>query len=106
MSASHEMAAGASDAVVPELAAFGSANRSILGERHGRRDYIIRRLLALADFCGIVVGLFVATAVDPAPGAGLSIVLWGVVLLPMWVVLFKLYGLYDRDLKRVSHSTV
>jgi len=24
----------------------------------------------------------------------------------MWVVLFKLYGLYDRDLKRVSHSTV
>jgi exopolysaccharide biosynthesis polyprenyl glycosylphosphotransferase len=24
----------------------------------------------------------------------------------MWLFLFKLYGLYDRDLKRVSHSTV
>jgi exopolysaccharide biosynthesis polyprenyl glycosylphosphotransferase len=24
----------------------------------------------------------------------------------MWIVVFKLYGLYDRDLKRVSHSTV
>jgi exopolysaccharide biosynthesis polyprenyl glycosylphosphotransferase len=33
-------------------------------------------------------------------------VLWGLVTLPMWIVVFKLYGLYDRDLKRVSHSTV
>jgi exopolysaccharide biosynthesis polyprenyl glycosylphosphotransferase len=31
---------------------------------------------------------------------------WGILLLPAWILLFKVYGLYDRDEKRVSHSTV
>ena len=26
--------------------------------------------------------------------------------MPVWILILKLYGLYDRDLKRVSHSTV
>ncbi|MEA2431559.1 MAG: hypothetical protein QOI19_2032 [Thermoleophilaceae bacterium] len=106
MSAPHEMAAGASDAVVPELAALGTADRTIIGERHGRRDYIIRRLLVGADIAGIVLALLVTAAVDPLAGSNLDVVAWGLVTLPMWIVVFKLYGLYDRDLKRVSHSTV
>jgi exopolysaccharide biosynthesis polyprenyl glycosylphosphotransferase len=80
--------------------------RSAVGERHGHRDYVIRRLLAVADFCGILVALLAAAALDPLPGSDLGVVLWGLVLFPMWLFLFKLYGLYDRDLKRVSHSTV
>jgi exopolysaccharide biosynthesis polyprenyl glycosylphosphotransferase len=32
--------------------------------------------------------------------------LWGLVVVPLMIVLFKLYGLYDRDVKRISHSTV
>jgi exopolysaccharide biosynthesis polyprenyl glycosylphosphotransferase len=96
---------------VPEIAALagderGKTRRSVVRERHGARDYVIRRLLAGADFCGILLALFVAAALDPSPGANLSVVVWGAVLFPMWVVLFKLYGLYDRDMKRVSHSTV
>jgi exopolysaccharide biosynthesis polyprenyl glycosylphosphotransferase len=31
---------------------------------------------------------------------------WGLVTLPLWILIFKAYGLYDRDAKRVSHSTV
>ena len=31
--------------------------------------------------------------------------MWGLVTLPAWVLLFKSYGLYDRDAKRVSDST-
>jgi len=31
---------------------------------------------------------------------------WGLVTIPGWILLFKAYGLYDRDAKRVSHSTV
>ncbi|MEA2421280.1 MAG: hypothetical protein QOF55_379, partial [Thermoleophilaceae bacterium] len=94
-----------------EVAAFGTdapaaSARSVIGARHVQRDYVIRRLLAAADFGGILIALLVAATVDPAPGSNLSIVAWGLLLLPMWVVLFKLYGLYDRDLKRVSHSTV
>ncbi|HEY0633011.1 MAG TPA: hypothetical protein VGC98_13225, partial [Thermoleophilaceae bacterium] len=106
MSAPHEMTAGASDAVVPELAALGTGARTVVGERHGRRDYVIRRLLVGADVVGIALALLVTAAVDPLPGPNLDIVPWGLATLPMWIVVFKLYGLYDRDLKRVSHSTV
>ena len=27
-------------------------------------------------------------------------------VLPLWIVVFKAYGLYDRDLKRISHQTI
>jgi exopolysaccharide biosynthesis polyprenyl glycosylphosphotransferase len=96
---------------LPELVTLAndevaSARRSVVGERHGQRDYVMRRLLVAADLVAIVLAFVVAAAVDPLPGANLDVVLWGLVTLPMWVVLFKLYGLYDRDLKRVSHSTV
>jgi exopolysaccharide biosynthesis polyprenyl glycosylphosphotransferase len=80
---------------------------SVVGARHGHRDYVIRRLLAVADVCGIALAFAVAAAVDPAADASpMSVFLWGLAALPMWVLVFKLYGLYDRDLKRVSHSTV
>jgi exopolysaccharide biosynthesis polyprenyl glycosylphosphotransferase len=85
---------------------LGTARRSVVRERHGERDYVMRRLLVAADLCGLVVALLVSAALDPASGPNMAIVLWGVVLFPVWVVLFKLYGLYDRDMKRVSHSTV
>ena len=80
---------------------------SVVATRHGHRDYVIRRLLLLADICGIGLALVVAAAVDPAAQtSSIHVVLWGLATLPMWAVVFKLYGLYDRDLKRVSHSTV
>ena len=33
-------------------------------------------------------------------------VLGGVAAVPLMMILFKLYGLYDRDVKRISYSTV
>jgi exopolysaccharide biosynthesis polyprenyl glycosylphosphotransferase len=104
MTPPQKMAAQA-DAVVSELAAVAGP-LSVVGDRHGHRDYVMRRLLVVADVVATVLAFFVAAAVNPLPGANLDVVLWGLVTLPMWVVLFKLYGLYDRDLKRVSHSTV
>jgi exopolysaccharide biosynthesis polyprenyl glycosylphosphotransferase len=96
---------------LPELVTLandesGSARRSVVSERHGQRDYVMRRLLVGADLVAIVLAFVVTAVVDPLPGSDLEVVLWGLVTLPMWVVLFKIYGLYDRDLKRVSHSTV
>ncbi len=32
--------------------------------------------------------------------------LWGLATLPLWVALFKSYGLYDRDIRRINHSTI
>ena len=41
-----------------------------------------------------------------APEGGGFQLLLGLASLPGWILLFKLYGLYDRDAKRVSHSTI
>jgi exopolysaccharide biosynthesis polyprenyl glycosylphosphotransferase len=79
---------------------------SIVASRHGRRDYILRRLLLAADLAALVLALAVAATVDPQPGPNLSVVTLGLAMAPVWAVVFKLYGLYDRDGKRVSHATV
>ncbi len=69
------------------------------------RDAALRRLLAMGDAFAVVVGLTLAIALPGASAPGRRI-LWGVVAVPVLMVLFKLYGLYDRDVKRISYSTV
>jgi exopolysaccharide biosynthesis polyprenyl glycosylphosphotransferase len=69
------------------------------------RDSALRRLLALGDAVAVMLGLALAIVIPGEPGAGRRI-LWGVVVVPLIMVLFKLYGLYDRDVKRISYSTV
>jgi exopolysaccharide biosynthesis polyprenyl glycosylphosphotransferase len=69
------------------------------------RDYLLRRLLVSADVVGILCALGLAAAYFSI-GSALSQLIWGLVALPVFIVLFKMYGLYDRDAKRVSHSTV
>jgi exopolysaccharide biosynthesis polyprenyl glycosylphosphotransferase len=103
MTLSNEMAAGAVAAMDAPAAELGSR---VVADRHGRRDFVMRRLLVGADLAGITLALIVTAGIDTLPGANIDLVLWGFVTFPMWVVLFKVYGLYDRDLKRVSHSTV
>lgn len=70
---------------------------------HGFR---LRRLLASADALAVAGALALATVVVspgvPVPGQFEMAVL----TLPGWILVFKAYGLYDRDGKRVSHSTV
>jgi exopolysaccharide biosynthesis polyprenyl glycosylphosphotransferase len=80
--------------------------RSIVASGYGRRDFLLRRLLLSADLAALLLALAVAAAVDPRPGANLSVLTAGLAMGPVWAVLFKLYGLYDRDGKRVSHVSV
>ena len=74
----------------------------------GRRDRLVRRGLAAAD----VVGLFAALAFAVYAGANpfredhLAPLLLMAATMPIWLLLFKLYGLYDRDIKRISHSSI
>jgi len=73
-------------------------------DRRRTREGSLRRLLAAADVAAIAAALTMAVATrGHVSGAFLG---WSVLVLPAWIVLFKLYGLYDRDAKRVSHSTV
>jgi exopolysaccharide biosynthesis polyprenyl glycosylphosphotransferase len=75
----------------------------VVGRCRSRRDSEVRRLLLAADLSGLCLGFLVATllAADH-PGE----LLWGLLSLPGWVVVFKAYGLYDRDTKRINHGFV
>ncbi|MGN6869078.1 MAG: exopolysaccharide biosynthesis polyprenyl glycosylphosphotransferase [Solirubrobacteraceae bacterium] len=69
------------------------------------KDAALRRLLAAGDAIAVILALVLAVAIPGAGAAGHQI-LWGVVAVPLIMLLFKLYGLYDRDVKRISYSTV
>jgi exopolysaccharide biosynthesis polyprenyl glycosylphosphotransferase len=69
------------------------------------KDAALRRLLAAGDALAVLLALTAALVVPGLPEAGRRI-LWGVAAAPVMMVLFKLYGLYDRDVKRISYSTV
>jgi exopolysaccharide biosynthesis polyprenyl glycosylphosphotransferase len=86
------------------------ANRLLDDHRRARparagRDAALRRLLACGDAGAVIVALTVALMLPGIPSAPHQL-LWGLVAVPLMMVLFKLYGLYDRDVKRISYSTV
>jgi exopolysaccharide biosynthesis polyprenyl glycosylphosphotransferase len=69
-----------------------------------RRGWVIRRALAAADVAGLLLA-FVLAEVLIGPGVGAGRVLFFAATLPGWVVVAKLYGLYDNDEERTDHST-
>ena len=78
---------------------------SVVATAHGRRDGIVRRVLGIADAVAICAAIALSSAVAN-PEAFVEHTLWGALTLPVWILLFKLYRLYDHDVKRVSHTTV
>ena len=77
----------------------------MVAERYARREWVLRRLLALADCLAITISLVLAGILrgrsDFAAFIGL-----GLLTLPAWLVLIRAYGLYDRDPKRINCSTI
>lgn len=75
-----------------------------------RRGWLVRRMLLTADVTGLVVAIFVAEWLvnRQNPSGALDSrqeILVLLATLPCWVVIAKLYGLYDRDEERTDHST-
>ena len=75
-----------------------------------RRGWLVRRMLLLADVVGLVGALLVAQWLAPAPESADAYSPGGEILaflltIPAWVVITKLYGLYDHDDERANHST-
>ena len=71
----------------------------------------MRRLLLAADVLGLFISYSVAMALVPAVASPDRVApVWEiclfVVTLPLWVLLARIYGLYDRDEERTDHSTV
>ena len=75
----------------------------------GRRGKMVRRALVAADAVGLVAAFALAMVLAPTdPGnvePGLEWVLFACSL-PLWLSLFGVHGLYDRDEERADHSTV
>ncbi len=76
------------------------------------RGWLIRRLLLGADILGLVVAYLLAQAITAGQtdatgeiSRGTETLLF-IATLPAWIVLAKLYGLYDRDEERTDHTTV
>jgi exopolysaccharide biosynthesis polyprenyl glycosylphosphotransferase len=77
----------------------------VIAQRYRHRDHWRRRALALGDACAMAGAMVLATSLAGG-GVGTGHVWWALLTLPAWTVLFAAYGLYSRELKRVSHSTV
>jgi len=74
--------------------------------RRQHRVFVLRRLLLLADGVALVAALALSLFLVGDGEAAPAQFAWGLATLPLWGLIFKLYGLYERDDKRVSHSTV
>src|SRR2546430_4496697 len=79
--------------------------RSVVAGGHGRRDAIYKRLLAATALSMLSLSLALALVLASEHGLGVRL-LWSIPFLAVWLLLFKVYGLYDRDSKRISHTTV
>jgi exopolysaccharide biosynthesis polyprenyl glycosylphosphotransferase len=77
-----------------------------------RRGWLVRRALLAADLFGLAGAFLVAQLLFAHRGPGVDRVAefyeYGIFLvtLPAWIVVAKLYGLYERDEERTDHSTV
>lgn len=67
------------------------------------RDSLRRRLLACADATAALVATL---SLAGFATAGIEAAGWAAVVLPVWILLAKLHGLYDRDHRAMRHLTV
>jgi len=73
-----------------------------------RRGWLVRRMLLLADLIGLIAAFGLAEILAGARHGGVhwtTEMLQFLAILPVWVVVAKLYGLYDHDEDRADHST-
>jgi len=75
--------------------------------RPGRRGWMMRRMLLAADIVGLLAAFAIDQAIFGANGSVGIAAQWAIFIatLPGWVVAAKLYGLYDHDEERATHST-
>jgi exopolysaccharide biosynthesis polyprenyl glycosylphosphotransferase len=69
--------------------------------QHLARDALRRRMLAMGDALAVALATLVALGpLSVAEG------FWAIALIPVWLLLAKLHGLYDRDHRSLRHLTV
>jgi exopolysaccharide biosynthesis polyprenyl glycosylphosphotransferase len=90
--------------------AFKLVEGTARSTRAAGRGWLMRRMLLAADVFGLLTAFLLAQIVFAAHTADGSVTAMSEYLillcLPLWIVLAKLYGLYDRDEERTAHSTM
>lgn len=76
---------------------------SLLGRQGAWRDALLRRLLALADLGAALAG---SVSLGFTSSGQVNHVLWSALVAPLWLVIAKVVGLYDRDQRSLRHLTV
>jgi len=100
----------------PELSdAVGARTLEILERRRKtavirRRGWLVRRMLLLADVAGLMLALLAAEWIVNSHSSTGALdahaeLAFFVITIPAWIVIAKLYGLYDHDEERTDHST-
>jgi exopolysaccharide biosynthesis polyprenyl glycosylphosphotransferase len=85
--------------------------RPLSVRRSLRRGSLVRWSLLVADVAGLILAFAIATAVTQGT-SGVDRVSPGyeyvafLLAIPIWIILMRLEGLYDRDEERTDHSTV
>jgi exopolysaccharide biosynthesis polyprenyl glycosylphosphotransferase len=85
-----------------------SSSRAETAPAPHRRGWLVKRALVGADVASLVLAYLLAKVIASGSGysdPGLEFVAL-LVTLPLWVVIAKLYGLYEQDEEHVDHSTV
>jgi exopolysaccharide biosynthesis polyprenyl glycosylphosphotransferase len=97
---------GAASVALPEALRLRTAV-----QRERGRDWLLHRVLLLADVLGLSLAFVTAQVLFP-PGHTRDLLTPGweafvfIAVLPVWVVIGMLSGLYGRDHTRADHSTV
>jgi exopolysaccharide biosynthesis polyprenyl glycosylphosphotransferase len=69
-----------------------------------RRGALLRRLLAAGDALSLLVAAAITAALSSRMDAGDLV--WVLIFTPAWILVLKIHGLYDRDHRRIRHSTL
>jgi exopolysaccharide biosynthesis polyprenyl glycosylphosphotransferase len=106
--------AAASDALASLDALLDERTATVMAQRRRttrtrRRGWLVRRVLVASDALGLAFALGMVHLLQPGANDQISTgdqILVLCLTFPCWVVLAKLYGLYERDEEQAEHSTV
>jgi exopolysaccharide biosynthesis polyprenyl glycosylphosphotransferase len=95
----------ATESSLPGGADRSSAPPSLVATHRGRRDWWLRRALAASDAMALTLGISLMAVITSGHDPW-AVLLWSLPLLPCWIALLYMYGLYREDTRRVGHSTL
>lgn len=67
------------------------------------RDSLLRRMLATGDVLAVLFG---SLSLGFLGGSNVSALFWSIALIPVWLLLATILGLYERDQRSIRHLTV